>query len=201
MHHPEHVSLQPSTALVELAPWAAVGGGVRAGDGVRGIGALTVHGAASLPISRLVRVGAWTSPGTVDFRSFDASAGGRVEWHSNDTDDTYVTLFGVGGRWTALADLGAGNRFGSADDRGPFLLARVAFGFTARNRLGLYGSDCRSGGEDQDGEKPCRATIGLVSGVRPFVTVTRALDRDRTEVTAGLEFEVIGAGWWIGAGL
>lgn len=193
-----------STARFELSPWAALGGGVRAanGDGARAIGTLAVHAGITVPVSPLVRAGVWSSPGTVDFRSFDGSGGGRIELHSNDADNDYWKLFGVGGRWTALADLGVGHRFGRAGNEGSFFVARVAVGFTARNRLlHLYGETPCHCGEEQSAneERVCRPRLGLVSGARPFVTVQRAFDGTRTEVTAGIEFELIGAGWWVGA--
>lgn len=204
---PDQGCARPSTAMFELAPWAALGGGVRATDGerVRGIGNVSLHAAATVPVARLVRAGAWFSPGTSDFASFDASAGGRVELHSNDADDEHVRLFGVGGRWTVLGDLGVGHRAGPKGNEGAFWVARVALGFTARNRLyNLYGAaPCHCDRDDPNAsEEPvCRPQVGLVSGARPFVALQRDFDGTRTEVTAGIEFELIGAGWWIGAGL
>jgi len=204
-YHREPECARASTAQIELAPWAALGGGVRSanGEGSSVIGTLAAHAGITVPVSRLVRAGAWSSPGTVDFRSFDLSGGGRIEFHSNDLDDEYFKLFGVGGRWTVLADLGAGHRFGRDDNQGAFFVARIAAGFTARNRLGhLYGGvDCPCHDDDPNATeaKVCRPALGLVSGARPFVTVQRAFDGSRTEVTAGIEFEVIGAGWWVGA--
>lgn len=194
----EESCARPSTAFVELSPWAGVGGGLRFADGeTKGIGNLSLHAAATVPVSRLIRAGAWGAPGTSDFRSFDASGGGRIELHSNDADNAYFKLFGVGGRWTVLADVGAGNRFGAHE--GGFFVARVAAGFTARNRLlNLYGATpCHC--DDESEEHLCRPSLGLVSGARPFVSVQQAFDGSRTEVTAGIEFELIGAGWWIGA--
>jgi hypothetical protein len=200
----ENPCARASTAQFELSPWGAVGGGARFanGDAPRAIGTLAAHAAITVPVARLFRAGVWTSPGTVDFRSFDASGGGRIEWHSNDADDAYFNLFGVGGRWTVLADLGGGHRFGAEGNRGEFFVARLAFGFTARNRLlHLYGSTpCHCATNDPNAEeKVCRPTLGLVSGARPFITVQHAIDGSRTEVTAGIEFELIGAGWWVGA--
>jgi hypothetical protein len=194
---------KPSTAKIELAPWAAVGGGLRTAKGeLKGIGNLSLHAAATIPVARLLRAGLWGAPGTSDFASFDASGGARIELHSNDADDEYLRLFGVGGRWTLLGDLGGGHRFGREGNEGAFVVARIAVGFTARNRLyHLYGSTpCHCDSDPNvSNERVCRPSLGLVSGARPFVTVQHALDASRTEVTAGIEFELIGAGWWVGA--
>ena len=96
---------------------------------------------------------------------------------------------------------GLGTRFGPSDNRGGFFFARLVFGFTAPNRLyGPYafpkGCAC-----DYDQQPPvCRPPFGVVAGVRPFVTFHRAFDASRTELTGGLSFEVVGAGWWLGGG-
>lgn len=200
-------------ATFEIAPWLALGGGVRRerdGD-QRALGTVAMDVAVTVPVLRNLRVGAWAMPGTVNFTSFDLAGGARIELQTNDFIEDDSKLFRVPGRWTLLFDTGVGNRFGPRDNRGEFVggtpggdprreffLARIAVGFTAPNRLGLYrdAEDCRCGNSSDD-EPLCRPRAGIVAGVRPYVAMQRAFDASRTEVTAGLEFEVYGAAWWL----
>ncbi len=203
-------------ARLEIAPWVALGGGMRIDDaGQRAIGVLAADAALTLPMISAHRIGWWTTPGTTDFASFDFPAGLRLELNSHELNQSHSDFFGVGGRYTASLDTGVGVRFGADGNRGLFWRTRVAFGFTAPNRLyHLYGAQpvCRCERVDeqevqdvQDVQEPrpkdCRPAMGEVSGVRPFVALQRAFDASFTEVTFGLSFETIGAGWWIGAGL
>lgn len=197
---------RPGAARFEVAPWLALGGGVRrSGDGsLSAIGTVALDVGVTVPVLTNLRVGAWGSPGTSNFTSFDAAGGGRIELQSNDFNDAHSNFFGVRGRYTLLIDGGAGHRFGREGNDGAFYAIRIAGGFTAPNLLyHLYqkpNCDCTEGDEQQE-PKSCRPTAGVIAGARPFVSMHRAVDGSRTEITAGIEFEAIGAGWWILAGL
>ncbi len=180
-------------ATFEIAPWIAAGGGVRLLDGrTTGIGLLALDTGLTFPLHERVRGGAWVAGGTVDFRSFDASFGARLELLTSELIGSHSDLFGVTGRYALVLDGGVGTRFGE----GEFFAARISAGFVAPNRLyHLYQFQCAC--EDQ--APSCRPQRGLVSGARPFVAMNRSLDGVRTEITFGLEFEAIGAGWWLGS--
>ena len=190
---------EAGAALFEVAPWLALGGGFRRDrDGAQhAIGALAADAAITVPVFSWFRTGIWVAPGTTDFRSFDAAGGARLELQTNPLNGEHSNFFGVGGRKTLIVDLGGGHRFGAND--GPFWVVRVAFGFTAPNLLyHLYPRTCPC---DANESGPCRPTVGMTAGVRPWIAVQRAFDQSYTDVTAGLSFETIGAGWWILAGL
>lgn len=195
---------KPGAARFEVAPWIALGTGVRARDGAQSaLGTVAMDVGVTVPVLTKLRVGAWAAPGTANFSSFDAAGGARIELQTNDFNGTHSNFFGVNGRYSFILDLGGGHRFGRELDRGPFWVARLAAGFTAPNLLySLYGkaSDCPCA--DEQGEPGlCRPAAGVVAGARPFVSVNRAFDGSRTDITAGIEFEAIGAGWWVLAGL
>lgn len=181
----------PRSATVEVAPWVAVGGGVRhEGDRTVGIGHLALDTGVTFPLHELVRGGAWVAGGTVDFRAFDVGGGARLELLTSELDGSHSGLFGVTGRYALVVDGGFGTRL----EGEPSFVARLSAGFVAPNRLyHLYQFDCAC--EDA----PCRPDRGLVSGARPFVALNRSLSGTRTEITFGIEFEAIGAGWWFGS--
>jgi hypothetical protein len=181
---------EDQAARYELSPWLQAGGGVRfQGGEQRGVGTLAIFAGASLPVAKHLRLGGFIAPGTSNFGSFDASLGPRIELQSNAYEETKSKLFNAPGRYTFLIDTGVGHRFGPND---PFFLARIAFGFTAPNRLDLYGRCTCS-----PNETSCRPKVGLVSGVRPWISLQRSFAGSWTEVTTGLEFETIGAVWWL----
>lgn len=182
----------PRSATVEVAPWLAVGGGVRhEGGRTIGIGHLALDTGVTFPLHEHVRGGAWVAGGTVDFGAFDLSGGMRLELLTSELDGSHSGLFGVTGRYALLLDGGLGTRLGDGDAS---FVARISAGFVAPNRLyHLYQFHCACD------EAPCRPDRGLVSGARPFVALNRSLSGARTEVTFGIEFEAIGAGWWFGS--
>jgi len=194
-------------APVELAPWLTLGSGVRFDrDGDRhGLGMVAANLAGTVGVFKHLRVGAWAAPGTVNFSSFDAAGGARVELQSNEYAGSYSDLFRVTGRYSLILDGGLGRRFGPSDNRGDFFTVRLAAGFTAPNRLiGPYiHEDCSAcrGGPNETSPEVCRHSYGITAGVRPFVALHRALDGSRTELIGGLEFETVGAGWWLLGGL
>jgi len=204
---PPEDDCKKGAALFEIAPWLALGGGVRRErDGhQRALGTIAIDAAVTIPVFTNLRVGAWASPGTVNFSSFDVVGGGRIELQTNELAGEYSKLFQVSGRWSLILDGGVGKRFGPSGNRGEFFVARIAFGFTAPNLLyHLYqrAEDCRcEGGPNEGAPGVCRPNRGVISGARPYVMLHRAFDASRTEVTAGIAFEVIGAGWWVLAGL
>lgn len=181
---------EDQAARIELSPWLQAGGGVRfQGGESRGIGTLALFAGWSAPVAKHLRLGSFIAPGTSNFGSFDASFGPRIELQNNPYEATSSKLFNAPGRYTFLVDVGVGHRFGPND---PFFIARLAFGFTAPNRLDLYGRcTCTTN------ETSCRPKVGLVSGVRPYLSLQRAFAGGWTEVTTGLEFETIGAVWWL----
>jgi hypothetical protein len=186
----EHEVCEQQAARIELSPWLQAGGGVRFQEGERrGIGTLAIDAALSLPVARHLRLGGFVAPGTSNFGSFDASLGPRIELQTNPYEETQSKLFNAPGSYSFVIDGGVGHRFGPND---PFFVARIAIGFTAPNRLDLYGR-CTC----TDNETSCRPKIGLVSGVRPYFSLQRAFAGGWTEVSLGLEFETIGAGWWL----
>jgi hypothetical protein len=205
---PPEEDCKKGAAMFELAPWLALGGGVRRErDGhQRALGTVAMDAAVTIPVFTNLRVGAWASPGTVNFSSFDVVGGGRIELQTNELAGQYSNLFKVSGRWSLILDGGVGKRFGPSGNRGEFFVARIAAGFTAPNLLyNLYqrAENCRCEGGPIEEESPgvCRPNRGVIAGARPYVMLHRAFDASRTEVTAGLEFEVIGAGWWLLGGL
>jgi hypothetical protein len=199
-------SCPQGAAIVEVAPWVTLGAGMRREhDGTqRGLGLVAANVAATVGVLSNLRVGAWVAPGTVNFSSFDAAGGARIELQTNEYASSYSGLFRVTGRYTLILDGGVGRRFGPSDNRGDFFTARIAAGFTAPNRLiGPYvHEDCSACSPDgNNADEVCRHSYGITAGVRPFFALHRALDGSRTEFTAGLEFEPVGAGWWILGGL
>lgn len=196
----EHECDRPGAARFEVAPWLALGTGVRSRDGTQtALGTMAMDVGITLPVAKHLRLGGWSSHGTSNFSSFDVAGGARVEAQTNDFNGEDSALFGVRGRYSFILDAGAGHRFGREGDRGAFFALRLAAGFTAPNLLySLYGKppqcDC---GSPNEAPGLCRPTAGVVAGARPFVLFHRAVDGGRTEITAGIEFEVIGAGWWM----
>jgi hypothetical protein len=186
-------SCRAGPARFELAPWLSLGGGARwDADGRRhAIGSLAIDGAVTVPLEKWFRAGAWVQPGTTDFRSFDAAGGVRLELQSNELNSEPSKLFRVGGRTTVLLDLGAGYRF----PEGGFYTAKLAFGFTAPNLLGFYPRpSCPCGPNDPP---RCYPDLGMIAGVRPWISFNRSFESSRTDLTGGLSFEVIGAAWWM----
>lgn len=196
---PEPSCHEEQAATLEIAPWIAAGGGVRRAEGrTTGIGTLALDTGLTVPLHEHVRVGAWGVGGTVDFASFDVAGGVRLELQENGFVGSYSKLFGVTGRYSLLLDGGVGTRLGGVGD-GPFVATRLSLGFVAPNRLyHLYQFHCACEPAPDQGPARCRPARGLVSGARPFVALARSFDGARTEVTFGLEFEAVGAGWWIG---
>jgi hypothetical protein len=196
---PEYDCEKTGAARFEVAPWIALGTGVRGRDGAQSaVGTVAMDVGVTVPVLTNLRVGAWASPGTTNFTSFDASAGGRLEVQTNDFNGTHSDLFGVNGRYSFILDVGGGHRFGREIDRGAFVVVRLAAGFTAPNLLySLYGKAVCPCGDEQNEPVMCRPAAGVVAGARPFISMNRAVDGSRTEIVAGIEFEAIGAGWWL----
>ncbi|MGZ5971204.1 MAG: hypothetical protein ACXWP4_26215 [Polyangiales bacterium] len=196
MHQPPpEEPCQYEAARIELSPWLAAGGGVRVlpGGETKGIGTLAIDAGFSLPVAEHLRLGGFIAPGTSNFGSFDASLGPRIELQTNSYESSFSKLFNAPGRYTFVIDGGVGHRFGPND---PFFVTRIAFGFTAPNHLDLYGRcECRS--NENEHESSCRPKLGLVSGARPYLSLQRSFAGGFTEVTLGLEFETVGAGWWL----
>jgi hypothetical protein len=192
---------EPGSARLEIAPWIGLGLGSRRNDeGVHSLlGLVDFDLGLTAPVADFMRFGAF---GSVDGTgsAIDTSTGVRLEFQTGDLAPNRSSFFRVPGRWSLLFDAGFGHRFATTgDDRG-LVIFRIAAGFTAPNRLGLYPeSTCRCDDPDIDssGHERCRPKVGMVSGARPFVTIKRAFHGDLLEVVGGLEFEFVGALWWI----